>query len=184
MLIFEKRETVVYTPPRCGSSTVLNYGISIGEVIQISGPDRVGEAWGHYARSFKEFEHFKQVVIIRRPLERLCSLFRLHRKHETSVKWADYIDKLIDGGFSDYPIHDNQDTFLRNIKEDHIIYVDDGIDAGLRKLGLMPKGYKMERRNTSPPRDFPNPENISNDHIEKFRHWWEPDCKRFKVEMR
>jgi hypothetical protein len=163
---------------------MLHFGITVGNAISISGPDRLGLVWGHYAKSFKEYKHFRQVVIIRRPLERLCSLYRLHRKHESTINFGEYLHKLAGGEFAGTAIHDNQDTFLRDVKEDIVLHMCNDLDPQLIKLGLMPSGYRVDRKNASLRRDVPNAASIGPIMVERLRDWWEPDCKRFSVELR
>lgn len=181
MIVFVEQRIVLYTPPKCASTSLWEYFGKRGDALLIAGPDRLGNVDQHYSHPMCGYEGFQQLVVIRNPLDRLCSLFRFKLMHHTEETFDGYIERLANGETVCPFYSDNQDTYLKAVTETGVIRYEHLMDD-LRKFGLLGEEEGLPKLNVSPS-SWPTPEDISKDHMEKLRAWWEPDAVRFGISL-
>ena len=182
MIVFLDKKIVLYTPPRCASTAMWDYFGKRGDALLIAGPGRDGSVNHHFSSPISGYADYKQVVVVRKPLDRLCSLFRFQVFHGTNEPFDGYIERLVNMRVKCSLYGDNIDTYLELVKETDVVHFD-SIEADLRKLGILAVDEVLPASNRYP-WESPKPTDITPEQVESLKFWWEPDCKRFNIEMR
>ncbi len=180
MIVFIEKEIVLYTPPRCASVAMWEYFGMRGDALLIAGPDRKGSVNHHYSEPLHGYEGFKQLVVIRRPLERLCSLYRFKQIHGREQEFDTYIRVLSNFNGRSALHCDNQNRYLESVKHTGVIRYEE-LEEDLREAGLLALDEILPESNHGIP-GSPSTSDLTERHINMLRPWWLPDCRRFDVE--
>tara|TARA_B110000285_G_scaffold233133_2_gene305996 strand:+ start:2500 stop:3051 length:552 start_codon:yes stop_codon:yes gene_type:complete len=183
MIVMKNKQAVIYTPPRCASTTLWSY-FGTRKGLNIAGASRCGNFEHHYNEPLIGYTYFRQIVVIRKPLDRLVSLYRFLSLHKKDKKLdLDRFVDLITGFKWKVPLYcDNQHRRLENVNVTHIVRFEH-LTEDFVKLGLVKKGDEMPKLNPSP-NQSPTADDLTDEQVERLMFWWLPDCKRFGVDPR